>query len=35
MNSLVDAGVLHASGGKLKRANLFQADDVLDILELS
>lgn len=35
VNSLVDAGVLHASGGKLKRANLFQADDVLDILELS
>ena len=33
VNSLVDAGVLHASGGKLKRANLFQADDVLDILE--
>ncbi|HWC22156.1 MAG TPA: Fic family protein [Flexivirga sp.] len=35
LKSLVNAGVLHPSGGKLKRANLFQADDVLRILELA
>ncbi|MDE9367531.1 Fic family protein [Luteipulveratus sp. YIM 133132] len=35
VNALVEAGVLTPSGGTLKRAHLYQADAVLDILQLS
>lgn len=35
VNALVEAEILKPSGGKLKRANLYQADAVLGILEAS
>ncbi len=33
LKNLIDAQIVRPAGGKLKRANLFQADAVLDILE--
>lgn len=33
LSNLVDAQILRPAGGKLKRANLFQADAVLNVLE--